>query len=349
MSLDSATELVTGGDLTAYVKYEDTTESQAFFLGSKPSIEVGIDPSRRAESGYLKGMVNQAYFMALQETMMNPGRMRTSITESKSLLDSATGLSDDQRSTYLDFLNSLDTFMATVQADTVPAGTAGTEAENYSPFSEPDIEFVSITRQRIAPKTSWEFTFPQALQWALIGVCASFAISIVVERTRGTFLRLRLAPITRAHILGGKGLACFLACVLDCAALIAFGVLVFDVRVASFAHLLLALGAAGICFVGLMMLISVLGKTEQAVGGAGWAILLVIAMTGGGMVPLFVMPGWLRTVSDFSPVKWSVLAFEGAVWRGFTLTDMLEPVAVLVGIGVVCFTAGVTILHRTDR
>ena len=67
-----------------------------------------------------------------------------------------------------------------------------------------------------------------------------------------------------------------------------------------------------------MMLISTLGRTEQSASGAGWAILLVMAMLGGGMVPLFVMPAWMATASNVSPVKWAILALEGALWRGFT-------------------------------
>ncbi len=61
---------------------------------------------------------------------------------------------------------------------------------------------------------------------------ATFAISIVVERTRGTYLRLRLAPVGRARILAGKGLACFLAALVVCLLLLAFGILIFGVRVA---------------------------------------------------------------------------------------------------------------------
>jgi hypothetical protein len=27
------------------------------------------------------------------------------------------------------------------------------------------------------------------------------------------------------------------------------------------------------------------------------------------------MPGFLRTASNFSPMKWGILALEGAIWR----------------------------------
>ncbi|MFN7978640.1 MAG: hypothetical protein U0P30_10915 [Vicinamibacterales bacterium] len=34
--------------------------------------------------------------------------------------------------------------------------------------------------------------------WGLIGCMMSFGISLVTERTRGTFLRLEMAPLTRS-------------------------------------------------------------------------------------------------------------------------------------------------------
>ena len=73
-----------------------------------------------------------------------------------------------------------------------------------------------------------------------------------------------------------------------------------------------------------MMMIAGLARTEQAVAGAGWAMLMPMTMFGGGMMPQFIMPGWMQTVGNFSPVKWAILAFECAVWLSFTLSEMYQ-------------------------
>ena len=88
------------------------------------------------------------------------------------------------------------------------------------------------------------------------------------------------------------------------------------------------------------MFLSVLGKTEQAAGGIGWGVLLMFAMLGGGMIPLFFMPPWLKTLSHVSPVKWAILAMEGAIWREFTLSEMILPCGILIGAGIVFFAIG---------
>lgn len=350
---DSARHLVARGKLTAYVHYQDTSsQGLAFFGGSKPSIEVGMDPSRKAEAGFMHGLVNQAYFIVLQKKMMDPAQMHQSLNQQMEAVDAVSNLTGDQKSFLIGMMSNLDEFMQTMNtspdtsSDSV--ATSAGSSEDYSPFGQPDINYVDVAAEREGPRSAFEITFPQALQWALIGVAAAFALSIVTERTRGTLLRLRLAPITRAHILAGKGLACFTACVSVCALLMAIGILIFGVRVVSWGGLIAAFGASSFCFVGLMMMVSVMGKTEQAVGGAGWAMFLVFSMTGGGMVPLVMLPGWMHTIGSISPVKWSILAMEGAIWRGMSPSEMMLPIGVLLGMGLLGFVIGVTILSRSD-
>ena len=88
------------------------------------------------------------------------------------------------------------------------------------------------------------------------------------------------------------------------------------------------------------MLIAALGKTEQAAAGAGWSVMMPLAMLGGGMVPLFAMPAWMAAAGNFSPAKWAILALEGAIWRGFSPQEMLLPCGILILAGIACFAIG---------
>jgi len=170
----------------------------------------------------------------------------------------------------------------------------------------------------------------------------------VNERIRGTFLRLRLAPIPRRSILAGKALAAFLAAILTTGLLLGVGASVFGVRVTNPPELIAALLACAYCFVGIMMVVAVLGHSHQAVSGAGWAILLVMSMTGGGMIPLVAMPAWMQNVSNISLVKWGVLAIEGAIWRGFSWQEMALPLGILVAAGSVGFLIGSRSLAKSE-
>ena len=122
------------------------------------------------------------------------------------------------------------------------------------------------------PRSTFEFTFPQGVIWGLIGCIMSFAVGLVVERTHGTLVRLQIAPLTRAAVLAGKGLGCFLAaswrCRRPCSRL--------PRRVPACActrgtALLLAMVSAAGCFVGIMMLVAA-SRAERTVherGGMG--------------------------------------------------------------------------------
>ena len=165
--------------------------------------------------------------------------------------------------------------------------------------------------------------------WGIIACITTFAVSLVTERKEGTLTRLLTAPLSSYHLLGSKALACFLTTILVSFIVMLVGVLLFGIQVASYFKLALGLVIVAGSFVGVMMLLSVLGKTERATSGIGWAVLLVFAMIGGGMLPLFFMPDWLKALSSISPIKWGILALEGAIWRDFTFRELLPPYLIL--------------------
>ena len=261
---ESARESVASGDVTAYLLmpagYGDAAAG-AILGQSGPTLEVGIDPARRAEAGYLNGLVLRAAFERIRE---------------------------------------------------------GLGAPTFEPVR---VAVEPVLREGQRPPTRSAISFPLAMSWGVIGCCASFAIGLVQERARGTYNRLRMAPNPAWAILAGKAIACFVTCVATTMLFVVLG-MILGVEVGSWLALAAAVVSLSFGFTGFMMLISTFGRTEQAVSGAGWASMMPMAMLGGGMVPLIVMPKWMLKLSDFSPIKWMILAIEGATWRGFTMQDM---------------------------
>jgi ABC-2 type transport system permease protein len=190
------------------------------------------------------------------------------------------------------------------------------------------------------PPSPYAVTFPQGIIWAVLACAATFAVSLVDEHKRGTLLRLAIAPVSRLTILVGKAGACLVAIVITQIMLLLVAVLGFGVRPQSPALLALALLATAIGFVGIMTLLAVLGRRTQSAAGLSWAVLMLMAMLGGGMLPLFLMPSWLQTLATASPVAWALTAIEGAVWRGFSLAELALPCVALLVLGGVCLAVG---------
>lgn len=337
-----AHDAVRTGRLVAFVVLNPEFGQNAAFFGREGlALQVGIDPARRAEAGYLQGMLLEAVFALLQERFADPTQFQEQIhTASRALDSEQTDMPPEQRQLLKTFLGDVDRFLGSVDPQVYRAGPGMPRAR---------IESVAVTRERSGPKSAFEIYFPSAVMWGLIGCVTTFAVSLVTERIGGTWLRLRIAPISWGQLLAGKGLACFLASLTVGVVLLLIGRAVFGVRLESPVGLVWAVVPAAICFVGITMLTSTMGKTQRAVAGASWGILLPFAMLGGGTVPLFMMPAWMQTASHVSPVKWGILALEGAIWRGFSLTEMLFPCGILLGIGVACFAGGVQLLSRLER
>jgi ABC-2 type transport system permease protein len=174
---------------------------------------------------------------------------------------------------------------------------------------------------------------------------AGFSASIARETTAGTMARLQAAPMSRFSILAGKALACFIAVVFVITMMTVLGHFL-GMRSGNFVYLVIASLAVAICFVGIMMALSVVGKTEQSVSGIGWMANMVMAMFGGCMIPVMFMPSWVRSVSMLSPVSWAITAIEGAIWRDFSLGEMLLPCGILVLFGAAGVVIGTTVLSK---
>jgi ABC-2 type transport system permease protein len=304
------------------------------FYGTPPTVDLWIDPSRAAESGMLQGLLFKQGAERMQAMMADTSASREMVRKARENLGAAAAAGVATQPTDR-FLGELDRYLQTVQ----PGGQSPGGVGSWQPLAVQEKAVVDPHRGPF-PTNSYELTFPQGILWGIIGCVMTFGLGIVSERSHGTMVRLQMSPISRAQLLGGKALACFAAIAIVETGLFLVGRVFFGVRPASWALLVLAGVCAAVAFVGVMMLVSVLGKTEQAAAGAGWAIMMPLTMLGGGMIPLFIMPSWMAAAGTISPAKWAILAFEGAIWRGFSTAEMLLPCTILVAVGLVCFTVG---------
>jgi ABC-2 type transport system permease protein len=310
-----------------------------FFDANDPKLELAADPGQKMQGAYLQGLLAKAQFEVMAQRFRDRKWMQGQMDTWRDEIQRASGTLGADAGVYLRFFDALDRFLTNVNDHTYGGGLGNGILH---------VAKLDVAREQDGPQTAFQVTFPQAILWGILGCVATFAISIVHERTTGTFQRLRIGPISQAHILAGKGLACFLSCALVIGLLVLIGKVVFRVPIGSPALFVLAVFCTCLCFVALMMLISTLGRTEHSVAGAGWATLMVLAMFGGGMMPLVFMPPWMRSASHASPVQWGILAMEGGIWRRFSLTEMLLPCGILLALALAFFTLGVLMLRRAS-
>jgi len=301
---------------------------RGLFQGKSATIDLAVDPSRKASAGMIEGILMKHGFQAFAKTFSDRKAMAEQLNSTLGTLPQTEGFNPLKR-----YLTELDRFLKTSPEETSPDKAFG----NFQPVK---IKKSDVSIDRKGPHNPYEISFPQGLIWAVMGTAAGFGISLVTERTGGTLARLLTTPLTPRAILGGKALGCFIAALLVQGFLLTVGMTVFGIRPTSFPLLMLAVASISICFVGIMMLLSVLGKSERSASSIGWSVLTLLAIVGGGMIPLFIMPPWMQQLASISPINWAVLAIEGAVWRGFNLREMAIPCLLLAAIGCLCFAVG---------
>ena len=323
------------------------------FWGDPPKIQVGVDPSRQAEAGMIQGFIMEAIGGLVGDRLSNPDQTKAMIEQSRKELAEDQEMDFISRQLLSGVFTQFDSMIDSVSALQANEGTAG-EGDNSAGLQFADIESLDVSRE-IDPnsvngqlqkvRSPWDISFPQAMMWGVLGCVAGFSVSIVREKTMGTMLRLQVAPISYFQILAGKALACFMTVIGVILFLTLLGVLL-GMKPVSYPMLALAGLCVSVCFVGIMMTFAVLGKTEQAVSGSGWAINMIMAMIGGSMIPVMFMPGFMQTLSNLSPIKWGILAIEGAIWRDFSIYEMMLPCSILVIVGLIGMTIGTVVLSR---
>jgi ABC-2 type transport system permease protein len=336
-SVDEGRDLVRRGRRVGAIRIPKGfgAASQSLFVGPSPTVELMIDPARQAETSMLQGFLleqsgkrMQALFSGSSE---GRGQVAALLESVRTAPDALAGRDELQA-----MLGSLDGFLAKQP----PAAAGAAPAPGGSGWQPLVVEVTGVQRQRQGPANGFEITFPQGMQWGILGCMMSFAISLAVERSRGTLTRLLMSPAPAWTLLAGKGLACYGAILIVEVSLAIIGAAFFGVRPSSIGLLVLALLVVPLAFVGLMMFVASLGRTEEGASGAGWAIMMPMSMLGGGMIPLAMMPAWIEPASYVSPVRWAILAYEGAIWRNFSLAEMAMPCTILVAVGLAAFALG---------
>ena len=355
--LDAARESVRKGKRVAVMLLEEGFgETAGVFWGDPPTIKLGVDPSRAAESAMLQGFVMEAIGQLASSRFQDPAQMKGMLSQSREDLKSDPSMSTTNRMLMSAFLGSVEGMVDNIDKLQTESDDSSEAPNEGNGFQFANIETMDVSRKldpkstgaQIAKlKSQWDISFPQAMMWGVLGCVAGFAISIAQERSSGTLTRLRVAPISKFDIIAGKGLACFIAVTLVITAMTELGV-VLGMKPQNYPFLAIAAFCISFCFVGIMMSMAVLGKTEQSVSGSGWAINMVMAMLGGCMIPVMFMPSFMKSLSVISPIKWGILSLEGAIWREFSFAEMIMPCGILLAIGSVGIAFGTWVLGKAE-
>jgi ABC-2 type transport system permease protein len=158
---------------------------------------------------------------------------------------------------------------------------------------------------------------------------------IAAERRQGITRRLLASPHGTGTILAGIGASKLLFALVQSALIVTVGTLVFGVSWGDplAAGLLIVLFALVATSVGLLLGASV--RNPDQAQAVGVPIAIALAMLGGCMWPLEVVPPLMRAVGHVAPHAWAMDAWQDVIFDGAGVAAVAGPLAVLSGFAVV--------------
>jgi len=191
---------------------------------------------------------------------------------------------------------------------------------------------------RFAPAINY-YAIAMGVMYILFGVSIA-SQGILVERREGTLARLRTTPTTAGDIIGGKLLATFLTGFTQLSLLVVFTRAFYGVRWGSPLLLAVMISATALAAAGLGTLIAALARSPESAEALAPAVILPMSFLGGSMWPIYAMPPWLDTASRLSFNRWALDGFLAIMDGATTAAAIAQPVAILLGMGVVCLAIG---------
>jgi ABC-2 type transport system permease protein len=206
-----------------------------------------------------------------------------------------------------------------------------------------------IDLKQVAPAKMDITVYPDTYQqnvpgYTVLGVffiVGTMAGSILEEKREGTFRRLLVAPLPRSVLLAGKILPYYVVNLIQIALMFGVAHLLFGMAVGDPAALVAISMALAAAATGLGIMLAALGKTEAQVGGLTTLLTLTLSALGGCLMPTHIMPGFLQTMSRFTPHAWAMQGFQDVLVRGYGLAGILPEAGVLLGFAAVFFLIGV--------
>jgi ABC-2 type transport system permease protein len=159
---------------------------------------------------------------------------------------------------------------------------------------------------------------------------------IFAERSWHTWDRLRATSARASELLCAKAVPAFAMLVTQQTVVLAFGVLVFGLRVPDLALLSVAVGCWALALLGVGATLGAVVRSQSELNVSYDIGGILLSAMGGALVPLAELPGWARAMAPASPGYWAMAAMRSAL-RNQT-ADTLRAAAVLLAVAAVAGT-----------
>ena len=213
--------------------------------------------------------------------------------------------------------------------------------------------YVNRQGKEVTKPNSVQHSVPAWLIFGMFFIMIPLSNVMAMERQTNTLTRLRMARASAFSLIIAQLIPYFLINQLQFVGMIVLGYFVLPaLNMPAFSlsgewwHYAVLSGAVSLAALGYGLLVSVIARTtEHAVvlGGGG---IIIMAAIGGIMVPVYVMPEIMQTISQFSPMGWGLSGFQNLLLNQSELSQIANSLWKLTVFGTISLGLAAMIYQR---
>jgi ABC-2 type transport system permease protein len=181
----------------------------------------------------------------------------------------------------------------------------------------------------------------------MMAVMMGLAGSIAREKEQGTLDGLLVAPVSRFSIIMGKTGAQTVRGLMQGTIVLFLAMVFFHVKIyGNFLIMLLVIILGIFSFVGLGILVSAAVEEQETAMTIMMTVTFPMLFLSGAFFPLQQMPGFMHAISKCVPLTYEVEALRQVVVLGAGLGEVMRPLLILLGFGVVTLAISIPAFKR---
>jgi ABC-2 type transport system permease protein len=181
----------------------------------------------------------------------------------------------------------------------------------------------------------------------MMAVMMGLAGSIAREKEQGTLDGLLVAPVSRFSIIMGKTGAQTVRGLMQGTIVLFLAMVFFHVKIyGNFLIMLLVIILGIFSFVGLGILVSAAVEEQETAMTNMMTVTFPMLFLSGAFFPLQQMPGFMQAISKCVPLTYEVEALRQVVVLGAGLGEVMRPLLILLGFGVVTLAISIPAFKR---
>jgi ABC-2 type transport system permease protein len=171
-------------------------------------------------------------------------------------------------------------------------------------------------------------------------------MTIATERTKGTFQRMVIAPVSPTVVLLGKLISALAIVYMSAFIMLLSGVILFQVNLYwDIPVIVLAIFLGALSAIGIGLIISSLAKNEEAANSISVIISVPLQFFIGAFFPLTLMPEAAQAFGNALPFTKLVNAMQDVMTRNLPFDAVVPEIVYLAVSGLILFLLG-TIAYR---